>query len=261
MERDLIDTILAGYSPISLAEMEGVRLMNRVDIKYAASLAKLPELLKCLQPAYLMQEINGSRSNAYHTLYLDTDDRAMYIAHHNGCRTREKVRVRAYFDSQSIFLEVKIKNNRGRTKKKRLELPEMTAYKQEEAEAFIRMHAKYSPEILLPRLENNFHRITLVNNRKTERLTIDLNLSFRNPAPDGGEEKRLDDLVIIEIKQQEHQPSFAKDVLAGLHIRPVAISKYCLGTVLTVPNVKNNLLKEKIIQINKIRENQYGGLV
>ena len=257
MKRDFIDTILAEYSPISLAEMEGVRLMNRVDIKYAVSSARLSELLKRLQSAYLVQEINGSRSNAYRTLYLDTDDRAMYIAHHNGCLTREKIRVRTYFDSQSIYLEVKHKNNRGRTQKKRLELSEMTAYKQEKAETFLKTYAKYRPETLLPRLENSFHRITLVNKQKTERLTIDLNLTFRSPTPTG-EEKKLNDLAIIELKQQQHQPSFAKSVLSELHIHPLAISKYCLGTILTVPNVKNNLFKEKIIQINKIRENQYG---
>jgi len=256
MFRQTIDAILDEYSLISLAEMDEVRLMNRVDTKYTTSLSMLPHFLNCLKTDYLVQDINGSRINAYRTIYLDTNDRAMYLAHHNGCRTREKIRVRAYFDSKSIYLEVKNKNNRGLTKKKRFELPEIKAYRQQEATAFLERYAKYPPETLLPRLESRFHRITLVNDKKTERLTIDINLAFYNPSD--GVEKMMEDLVIVELKQQGHQPSIAKDVLSGLHIRPIAISKYCLGTILTVPDVKSNLLKEKIIQINKIRKKQYG---
>ena len=251
-----IDTILDEFSPISLSEMDDVCLMNRVDTKYTTSLFMLPNFLNCLKAYYLMQDINGSRLNAYRTLYLDTDDRAMYLEHHNGRRTWEKIRVRVYFDSKTTYLEVKNKNNRGLTKKKRFELPEIRAYKQQEASAFLERYAKYPPDKLLPRLESRFHRITLVNSEKTERLTIDINLAFCNPSD--GVEKLMEDLVIVELKQQGHQPSFAKDVLSRLHIRPISISKYCLGTILTVPDVKNNLLKEKINQINKIRRKQYG---
>ena len=256
MQQGIIESILDEYSLISLTEMDTVRLMNRVDTKYTTTLSMLPDFLKCLQADYLVQDIHGSRLNAYRTLYLDTDDRAMYLAHHNGHRTREKIRVRTYLDSQSTYLEVKNKNNKGRTKKKRFELPEIRAYKQQEATIFLERYAKYPPYMLLPRLESRFHRITLVNSMKTERLTIDLNLTFYNPSD--GTEKRMDDLVIVELKQQGHQPSLAKDALSDLHIRPIAISKYCLGTILTVPDVKSNLLKEKIIQINKIRTKQYG---
>jgi len=252
----MIKPILDEYSPISLAEIEGVCLMNRVDTKYTTSQSMLPELLKCLQSDYLIQDINGSRLNAYRTLYLDTTDRAMYLAHHNGRRTREKVRVRAYFDTQTIFLEVKNRNNKGVTRKKRFMLPELKAYQRKEASKFLETYAQYPPDLLLPRLESRFHRITLVNSLKTERLTIDMNLLFYNPS--NGVEKMLEELVIVEIKQQGYMPSFAKNVLSGLHIRPVAISKYCLGTILTVPEVKNNLFKEKIYQINKIRKKEYG---
>jgi len=256
IKRELIEPILSEYPVISLAEMEGIRLMNRVDTKYTTSLPELPGLLKSLQTDYLVQEINGSLLNAYHTLYLDTYDRDMYMEHHNCRRLREKIRVRTYQDTQTVFLEVKAKNNKGRTKKRRLELPEIKDYKQKKAEDFLVRYAKYAPETLLPRLESRFYRITLVNRKKTERLTIDLNLSFFNPQDDA--EKQLDDLVIVELKQEGHQPSFAKNILSDLKIRPIAISKYCLGTVMTVPDIKSNLFKEKIIQINKIRIKQHG---
>ena len=53
-------------------------------------------------------------------LYFDTDDYEMYRMHHAGRTVREKIRVRTYLDSLDTFLEVKNKNNHGRTKKKRI---------------------------------------------------------------------------------------------------------------------------------------------
>jgi len=256
MTRNRIESILVHFSPISLMEMDQVCLMNRIDTKFTAPLYLLPDVLKCLQNDYLAQEINGSCLNAYRTLYLDTVDRAMYFEHHNERRKREKIRVRSYSDSQTVFLEVKNKNNKGRTKKKRFQLPEMYAYHEKEAKKFLEKHAKYPLEALLPQLESRFDRITLVNKMKTERLTIDIDLKFSDPST--GLEKPMNNLVIIELKQQAHQPSFAKSILTGLKIRPMAISKYCLGTILTVPEIKSNLFKEKIIRINKISEKQYG---
>jgi len=250
MDREIIERGLADYSSITLAEMDGVRLMNRMDTKYTTSSAMLPEILKCLKADYLVQEISGSRLNTYRTVYLDTHDRAMYLDHHNGRNTREKIRIRTYADSKAVFLEVKYKNNRGQTKKKRVELPEPGAYGLQEAEAFLGKHAAHPSDTLVPQSENSFHRITLVNSKKTERLTIDMNLAFRNPA--NGVEKRLDDLVIIELKQSGNMSSHAKNVLSDLRIRPMGISKYCLGTILTVPDIKKNRFIEKLMQLNKL---------
>ena len=256
MKREITEALLASYSPISLAEMDEVRLMNRIDTKYTTSFCLLPEILKRLQSDYIVLEVNGSRSSAYRTMYLDTCDRAMYLDHHNGRKTRKKIRIRAYVDSRTIFLEIKNKNNKGRINKKRIELPEMKAYKQPKAETFIGMYAEYPLEVLMPQLENSFNRITLVNREKTERVTIDVNLAFRNPTD--GTEKQVDDLVIIEVKQTGFLPSIAKGVLSDMRIQPMRISKYCLGTILTAPDVKRNRFKEKLIKINKIREKAYG---
>ncbi len=44
---------------------------------------------------------------AYHTIYLDTPDRDMYVTHQNGRIVREKIRIRTYINSDH-FLEVKI---------------------------------------------------------------------------------------------------------------------------------------------------------
>ena len=88
MEEKVIDTILKSFPSISLSEMEGVRLMNRIDTKYTTTSEQLVCFLRLLQKDYYIQEINGKRVSPYHTVYLDTPGLSMYLAHQNGRKTR-----------------------------------------------------------------------------------------------------------------------------------------------------------------------------
>ena len=250
-----LQTILSDYAPISLEEMANVRLMNRIDTKHTASIVLLPTFLKKLTQEYDVQEINGSRIDLYRTMYLDTPEREMYLAHHNDRASREKIRVRDYFNSQSTFLEIKDKNNKGRTKKMRMSLPKKESYRQKEMETFLDAHARYPLSALTPQLENTFNRITLVNKNKTERLTIDLNMAFYNPHC--SVEKQLDGLVIIELKQESNHSSYAKNILKEMRIHPMRISKYCIGMAMTTPGIKCNRYKKKIMQLKKIKKENY----
>jgi len=103
---------------------------------------------------------------------------------------------------------------------------------------------------LFPQVANSFERITLVNDSKTERLTIDYNLCFENKAT--GKQAALPNLAIIELKQDGHCHSQFKDFLLETRIKPVSISKYCLGTILTNEHVKSNRFKKKLIYLDKI---------
>lgn len=236
--------------------MSSVRLMNRTDTKYITCRGRLADFLKCMKGDYFAQEIEGSRLSLYRTVYLDTEGMEMYLAHQNGRKTREKIRVRSYVDTNQCFLEIKGKNNRGRTMKSRIPIVGINELGSESVAYFIREKSHFLPEGISPRLENSFRRITLVNKGMTERLTIDVDLCFHNLHT--GITRRMDDLVIIELKQDGGFPSVAKEVLTGLQIRPVGISKYCLGSMLTDPGLKYNRFKSKLIQINKIINNQYG---
>ena len=102
----------------------------------------------------------------------------MYTAHQCGRRTRRKIRVRTYMDTQTTFLEIKDKNNTGRTRKTRIVLSETAGYQSEEASRFIEQEGCYAPHLLMPHLQNRFYRITLVNRKKTERITNSINLKF-----------------------------------------------------------------------------------
>ena len=113
---------LKEYIPISLEEMSGIKLMNRTETKYVTSYQMLKEILLVARHDYRIQEVNGECNIAYHTIYLDTPDRDMYVTHQNGRIVREKIRIRTYINSDLTFLEVKNRNNKGRTDKRRIRI-------------------------------------------------------------------------------------------------------------------------------------------
>ena len=123
MNNTTIENIIRSFEPISLAQMESVKLMNRIDTKFAVPMTVLPAILEAVQADYYAQEIDGKRIATYDTMYYDTDSLDMYIRHHDRQLVRQKIRVRQYVDSNLTFLEIKRKNNKGRTKKKRIVVP------------------------------------------------------------------------------------------------------------------------------------------
>ena len=171
--------ILSHFDPITLEEMSSVKLMNRTDTKFVTNLNKLHQLLEMAQADYFVQDIDGGRNLEYDTTYFDTTDFEMYCQHQCGHTNRQKIRFRTYCVSGLQFMEVKTKNNHGRTKKKRIEVGDMNLA-DEEKRQFLAKHLRYDVDTLVPALNNHFSRITLVNKAKTERLTIDSSLRFHN---------------------------------------------------------------------------------
>lgn len=102
-----IADILQSFEPISLTRMESVKLMNRIDTKYAVPMAVLPLILEAAKADYFVQEIDGKRIATYDTMYYDTDTLDMYVRHHDRQLVRQKIRVRQYVDSNLTFLEIK----------------------------------------------------------------------------------------------------------------------------------------------------------
>ena len=238
---------------ITLDEMSAIKLMNRVDTKYVMRESQLDEMLRMATAEYSVQVIGDVRACRYTTLYYDTADYDMYTRHHNQQLVRQKIRTRRYEESAQCFIEVKNKTNKGRTKKKRIVIPE-SAFEQfaqnAEAERFLRERANYQPEDITPAMTTTFERITLVNKAHTERLTIDLNLRFCNVRKQTTGE--MEGLVIVELKQDGMYFSPMKEILQRLRVKPFKVSKYCLGTVLTDADVKQNRYKQKIRLIEKM---------
>ena len=174
-----MDSIISLFQPLSLSEMSGVKLMNRTDTKFVTTLTMLRQLLQMAQTDYYVQEIDGQRNMLYDTTYFDTDHYDMYNVHQHGHCNRQKIRFRTYVSSNLQFMEVKTKNNHGRTKKKRIEVSDMDLHDDVKRE-FLGRTLRYDIDCLMPHMHNYFHRITLVNKGKTERLTIDTQLKFNN---------------------------------------------------------------------------------
>ena len=223
---------LNSFRPISLEEMSSVKLMNRTDTKYVISAQVLCRLISFAADFYRVQQTNGERFIEYNTTYYDTDDWTMLRAHTAGRLTRQKIRVRTYVSSNLTFIEIKNKNNHGRTKKKRVATVRMPSDAlSSDAQAFVSLNANYLPSLLSPAVKNVFHRVTLVNDAMTERLTIDCNLILENCR--NGIVQSLADTVVVEVKRDGRSFSPIVKWLADNHIRKCGFSKYCYGALLT----------------------------
>lgn len=248
-----LESVLDTISPILLGEMDSIKLMNRIDTKYLTTEQTLVRILQDAgRQGYRALETEGTKISSYDSLYYDTPELRMFLDHHNRRLVRQKVRTRTYVGSGQSFLEIKLKNNHGRTHKKRTAIvPE--AFKDfhldAAATALLAQYSAIPQGCLSPVLETVFRRITLVNAAKTERLTIDTALCLINHRT--GAEVSLQDAVIIELKQDGRAASEMKEILLAHRVKPVRVSKYCIGITLTDPSAKSNRFKEKVRQIEK----------
>ncbi len=232
---------------ISLNDMDNVKLMNRLDTKYIFNAEKLNIVLENLKKNYRVLEVDGRKISKYKTVYFDTSDFMFYIQHHNKKLNRNKVRFRKYVDTELSFLEIKKKNNKGRTIKNRINLME-NEFSNKVSKEFI--YSLIGKDLILEKKHvNTFNRITLVNNLNNERVTIDTSLQFMSE----NQKVRLENLVIAEIKQnKKNRKSVFVNIMKDSRIRPYRISKYCLGSTFLFPELKKNRFKKKIKYIKKL---------
>lgn len=336
-------TALDRLDPVSLDEMDSIRLMNRVDSKYVTTESVLAKILERCEGSFRVLCTVSGRTNTYDTVYFDTPGLDMYFEHHNRRLDREKIRVRRYCDSGECFIEIKHKNNHGRTKKKRRSIdPELfpvcgnsgsgwcRAFRTGPAGGcggaegepasgcgdsagrhgigdleskaggvcgktdggrcggdsgkpaggcggtsngpgavtyadapicrnagicdYVRERSRYRLEETSPAIRSRFVRITLVDNDLSERITIDRELGFDNLRT--GLQHGMKDAVIIEVKQDGAARSKMKDILSDLRVKPLRLSKYCVGTVLTAPGIKKSRFKERIRAVEKLTGNK-----
>ncbi len=245
---------LTALAPISLDEMDAIKLMNRVDSKYLTDEAHLVEILRdAARSGYRVLETEGEKISPYDSVYYDTAALKMFSDHHNRRLKRQKVRTRSYVNSGLTFLEIKRKNNKGRTSKKRIVIPlaELLDFSADpQACDYLAQKSWFTADELSPVLETLFSRITLVNPALTERLTIDTCLQFRNFRT--GKEASLRDAVIIELKQDGRAESQMRGILLNHRVKQARISKYCVAVTLTDPAARSGRFKQKVRAIEKI---------
>lgn len=241
-------TVRQRFDPASPALVESRALQQRVDRKYLIAAADLTAVLAGLAPGHCLL-LAGERAWArYQSLYFDTPDLWFFHAHRCGRRPRYKVRIRHHLDRALSFLEVKQKERSGRTAKHRLPLPAGQNDLGPRERQFIDGHAPLAGRRLVPRLTMSFERLTLVGRDADERVTLDRELT----VVAGAAVAALGAVVIAEVKQARHRNhSGAIDVLRRVHAPEVALSKYCVATVLVAP-VPANVFKPALRAVARL---------
>ncbi len=243
--------VVSRFQAIDLDDLNQVRLMERTDQKFVVPFKQLASLLMAVEGQYYILEIDEERMLGYQTYYFDTEDDRLYTSHHNGKLNRYKVRKRTYLNTQTSFFEIKFKNNKRKTFKRRIKSGEDQTTLDAREREFLLQNSPIDPDSLSPKSMNQFRRITLADKQFTERCTIDINLQFKSRH----QTARLDELAIIEIKQNNHsKSSILNRRLNESGFLPTGFSKYCIGRALAEDDLKQNAFKPKIRRLNKLTD-------
>lgn len=236
------------FSPINLDQMDGVALLNRIDTKFAMTNQQLVSVLENLRSDYWILEIDGHRLNHYQTLYYDTSDFGLYHAHVNGRPERYKVRSRVYIDSNLTFLEMKHHTRKNRTIKERIPIDEPVTRMTADMTTWLRTVAPLDGETLEPKLHNTFTRMTLVNKRNCERVTLDIDLAYFTDHS----LVHLEGIAVAEVKMDAtggDSPFLAQ--MRAHRIHSHGFSKYAIGVAILYDGVKKNKMKPRLLWISK----------
>ncbi len=240
---------LQNFNSHRLCDLSNAQLMDRVDTKFVTTTSELARLLPKLASLCTILEVDGRRTSKYENLYYDSESLRFYHQHHNGKLNRYKVRKRTYSEQAQSFLEVKFKNNKDRTVKSRI--PSSQYSIDDTEQRFINAFglAEYH---LVPRQDCNYSRIAFANEQTAERLTIDINLCYRDRQTQ--KKIALRGLVIIELKQaQLHRNSALYQTLKKQNLRPCSFSKYCIGmSLLNQQKLKLNRFKSSLLHLKKV---------
>lgn len=244
MFRDKMKTeIISTYHPISLDVLEAYNLCSdRLDKKYILPYSKLEEILSHCKSHYDVLEINNHRIFDYNTTYYDTADLHMYHEHLRGKSNRFKIRKREYVQTKNTFIEIKFSDNKGRTKKQRIE----TSYF-EDAERMIKDSTNITIVDLHETLNVGYKRITLVHKTKNEKITIDTFLRFTHKT----NRCAFNNIVFAEVKTNTNHDIDFCNTMKAFNIRTGSLSKYCLGIASIFPEIKKNNFKQSLNNIIK----------
>ncbi len=232
------------FAPISLDALNAkAEMLERLDNKYVIGAAVLRRAAAELATHFDILEIDGRRIFTYETCYFDDADRQSYFNHHQGRRRRAKVRIRKYIEAGLCFVEVKLKDKRGATIKKRLPYdPVKFGVLDETALGYV--HGVYFdqyrqdfPYELSRVIDMRYVRMTLVAKEGGERMTIDSQLRFFAP---GSSHAVRDDRFILETKSANGN-GIADRILRTLHQHPTKhCSKYCTAIAILNQGTKHN---------------------
>ena len=226
-------------APLSLDEVLAVaHLQTRTDRKYVVGPDVFDRLIDALGAGLGGLEIGGLRAFRYESVYFDTPALDSYLGAARGRRRRFKVRTRSYLDSGHCMLEVKTRSGRGETVKARMPYDIGGRSCLDAAGLdFVRRHALLpAGATLAPVLTTAYSRATYVDLATGSRLTCDTGLACISPA---GDSVSLPGEMLVETKSAG-APTAADRFLWRAGVRPVAISKFCVGMAALDPSLPAN---------------------
>lgn len=258
------DWLTRNFDPIGLKALNAkAAMLERLDNKYVVRAPVLAAAAAELGERFEVLEIDGQRSFTYDTCYFDDADRRSYYDHHQGRRQRIKVRVRKYVEAALCFVEVKLKDKRGSTVKKRMPYdPALFSTLDEQALAHVEqahqaLYGRPFGKRLEPVLSMSYRRITLVAREGGERMTIDTGIHFNGmPGEDGSTaQRRTDDEVFIVETKSANGHGIADSVLRRHHQHPTnGCSKYCVGMSLTGAVQRYNRFRPALRKLGALPE-------
>ena len=224
-------------------------MSDRSEVKYIMPIEVLPHFLPALAEEYSVLRVEQTPISTYEVTYFDTPRWEHYMAHHNGYRRRSKYRFRRYLESDTAFLEIKLKEHKRRTIKQRI------PWDEGERSAAVRALDAGLGEALSgyrPALYVNYRRMSFWKRNTDERLTLDFGMRFQRPG--AALRAELPDIFIAEVKQpgKFHGSTFFRRAKSYGYL-PVSISKYCVGVCVTGSgDTRSNRFKPMLRRVGSV---------
>ncbi|MGZ8770855.1 MAG: polyphosphate polymerase domain-containing protein [Aeromicrobium sp.] len=199
-------------------------LQTRYDRKYLVPTADIAEILATIADVRVL-EVEGRRTFRYRSVYFDTPHLTLFLMSARGRPRRAKVRTRSYLDTNHTFLEVKVRDGRGRTVKHRYPFvgSDRRPLDREARRSVAGALGEAADCRLSPVLVTTFDRTTLLL-ADGSRATIDQRLRLETTE---GVAIELDGSV-VETKSSG-PPTPLDRLLWSAHHRPIRFSKYGTG--------------------------------
>lgn len=240
---------LQGFERVPLGELLEGAQMDRIDRKFPFHISQIPNVLKGLGANYKIVKAAGSVISPYDSLYFDTADYLFFRKHHSGFLNRDKIRYRSYPSTNTTFLEVKRKSNKGRTAKSRMLCSDLNYPLKKDKMEFLSEHiSNIDPKNLVPSVFIKYNRIAFIAEDGNERFSLDFNIRAKLHES----ETDFGSVVILEVKQDHKFTSPVIARLRELKMSEASMSKYCLALTMLKPDLKANGFKMDLRRLEKI---------
>lgn len=233
---------LSRFATIDLPSLQQqASLQTRRDRKYLVPQQQVQRILADLPESTQVLTISQTQSFLYHSTYFDTPALNSFHAAAHNRRRRFKVRTRSYPSGQ-VWLEVKTRGMRGITIKDRF--PHRGPAHRLSADSLTQISATLDTagislniNLLAPALHTRYRRTTVLLPDGV-RATIDTDLNWCRPE---GLLHTAGSVSVIETKSDPRSAGSLVDAaMRSEGYRPVRLSKYGVGMVLSTPALRGN---------------------